>query len=119
MAIELSFELTISVANDEQAEKVLEAVESGIVEIAIKDRVFGHSQQVAVPVSAPAPNLAPASTGPVSASVERVRESTQTLEMVDTLAPKKEIKLPVEERRERTRGVLGARRISRTGGDRG
>ena len=108
MAFQLNLEIPITVNDAEQATAILEAVASGLAEIAIKDRVlYGNSgvQQVV--------------TESKSFSEQddyKRKQSMQEVKPVEFEAPKLRIIEDAEEKPEkpRSRGVLGHRRMGRT-----
>lgn len=103
MAFVITVELQMTVQDEAQAEKIFEAVYSGLAETAIKDRVlFGGS----------AYHSAEQST---VTSAAKAADVSKQLKPVEVHTPKKQVTLPAEEKpKERQRGILGRRQINRT-----
>lgn len=104
MAFTITFELSVTVNDDEQAQKILDAVSSGLAETAIKDRVLFDGT-----------GYIPGSARPTFASSAKAAEASKELKPVETHAGKKQVPTTPEPAPERTRGVLGNRRLGRTG----
>ena len=106
MAILVTVELSISVRDEAQADLILEAVDSGLAETAIKDRVLygGASPREYVGTVQASPAVSKA----------KAEESSMKIRPVES---KVKSPVPVVEpvREERARGVLGRRQINRTG----
>lgn len=104
MAIKLILEVPVTVNTDEQAELIIDSVNSGLAETAIKDRVlFGATGYGAAAVQ------------PTFASKAKTEEAAKTLKPVEVHTPKKSVEPPVAQPKERAQGVLGRRRLGRTG----
>lgn len=107
MAINLLLEVSVTVANEEQAKKVIESVQSGLAEIAIKDRVlFGGGPSIVE--QKPQPKKAEPVTPPKKSKKD---EKPLVAVEISTSAA------PIEEsaRKERSHGILGRRTFSRKG----
>ena len=104
MAYTIVVEVPITVLDDAQAEKIIEAVQSGLAEIAIKDRVlYGGT------FMAPAPQQ-------TFASEKKKSEASQALKPVAVRTPKREVTTQIDTTpKERPRGVIGHKKMSRTG----
>ena len=104
MARTLIVEVAITVNDDEQAAKIYAAVANGLAETAIKDRVLYGMNTVAA---------APATFAP---SAAKAAEAAVQLKAVETRKPITAPEALVEKPKERTRGILGRRRVERQGG---
>ena len=103
MAFTMFIELQVTVQNDEQAEKIMEAVQSGLAEIAIKDRVLFDGKS---------PEAAPATF----ASKRNQTEASKKLTPVAAHTPKRDVAVQeTSAPKERSRGVLGRSKLHRVG----
>lgn len=107
MAVDIVAEIHITVQDYEQAEKIYEALENGLAETAIKDRVLYGAigpQQVVGPQQ------------PTFASSAKSKEASIELKPVETKNAQTVKPIKVEEKtQERPRGILGQKRLGRTG----
>ena len=113
MSFEITVEITLTVKDDTQAEKIFDAVSSGLAETAIKDRVlYGGAQDsnfIATQQTVSRPSK-PASTSSKS------EEASKLLRPVEVKVPKGQITVTASARKpERSRGILGRKQINRTG----
>lgn len=105
MAITLVVEVRVTVQNEQQAELIMDSVQSGLAENAIKDRVLYGGQQQTVQAQT------------AFASERKQIEASKSIQPVAVHTPKREIaaqgsKAP----KERVRGVLGRSKLNRVGG---
>lgn len=95
MAITIVVEVPVTVNSPEQAQAILDAVQSGLAETAIKDRVlYGGGAPIR--------------------SAEKEAESEVVLTKVETKTPTKTVKATKVEQ-ERPRGIMGRKRPERVG----
>ena len=104
MAYQIRVELEVTVQNDEQAAAIMKAVDTGLAEIAVRDRVlYGLLSDGDAKVQ-----QRPASKAKATEALKEIRPIIEGGQAV--------VEVPVS-KKERPRGVLGNRRIGRTGRD--
>lgn len=109
MAYVMVIEVQVTVNDDTQAEKIMDAVQSGLAETAIKDRVLYGGTTVTVPA---------ATAQPTFASEKKKSEASKALKPVAVHAPKSEVATQAAKApKERARGVMGRNKLSRVGGN--
>lgn len=102
MDIILTFEMSVTVRTDEQAKMILEAVDSGLAEVALKDRIlYGGVGVPRVPASPTVPQTQP-ELKPVPTRVMQRTTPSESTSVTD-------------KPRERTTGIMGRKRIVRKG----
>ena len=103
MSFRITVEVTVEVRDNEQAEAIIEAASNGLAELAIKDRVlyggFSHETQK--------PQISEAKREEASKRLVPVETKVTGIKS----APKVQEAPP-----ERAKGVLGRRKLNRTGG---
>lgn len=104
MSFEITVEVTMTVRDNAEAEKIFDAAASGLAEVAIKDRVLYGG-------------VAPVSVQPSSTSSVKSQEALKKLTPIETKSPKSVAVEPVAPKPERSRGVMGRRQMHRTGGN--
>ena len=118
MAITLTVEISITVNDDTQAEKIMDAVSNGLAETAIKDRVLYGGMSPVPMQSVDAMQTQPINTSPTFTSPAKAAEASKKLRPVEVRVPKGKVSVPEPEPKpERGRGILGRRQLSRTGGN--
>lgn len=112
-------EVPVTVQNDEQVSKILESVRSGLAESAIKDRVLFSSESSPTSLDAMTPKNTierehEVQKPPVLEKEEQPLKSMTTEEI--TIKP---ISEPEPEKKSNMfRGIIGGRRLGRSGGGR-
>ena len=106
MSFPITIEVTVIVRDDKEAEAIIEAAASGLAELAIKDRVL---------YGGVAPSRG-AVAQPAFTSSAKADEASLKLKPVEVKTTKGQIAVPVEEKPERPRGIMGRRQMNRTGG---
>lgn len=106
MSFEITVEVTVTVRDNEEAEKIFDAAASGLAEVAIKDRVlYGGIAPAVVAVQ------------PSSTSSAKAQEASKKLKPIEVKSPKGGSAVEAPPKPERSRGVMGRRQMHRTGGN--